>query len=175
MQILVSTPWWFVVFCLLCGAAYSALLYKRSLKKPWHKLLAAIRCLVVSLLCFFLLNPVLVQWLNTEQKPKILMVMDVSESVNAQAPVSKAFIEEWQNAQAALGDDYEVEYLNLGSQLVPSDSIVFKDKRTNIAAMYDFVNQSYSRDNVGAVVLPLMVYTIKAVILCLNNSINTVC
>jgi hypothetical protein len=153
MQILVSTPWWFVVFCLLCGAAYSALLYKRSLKKPWHKLLAAIRCLVVSLLCFFLLNPVLVQWLNTEQKPKILMVMDVSESVNAQAPVSKTFIEEWQNAQAALGNDYEVEYLNLGSQLVPSDSIVFKDKRTNIAAMYDFVNQSYSRDNVGAVVL----------------------
>ena len=153
MQILVSTPWWFIVLCLLCGAVYSALLYKQSLKKTWHKVLAVLRLISVSLICFFLLNPVLVQWLSTEQKPKVLMVMDVSESVPAHGGLPKNFLTDWQNMPEQLGDQYDVEYLNLGTNITSQDSIKFNAKRTHLSAMFDYINQTYSRDNIGAVVL----------------------
>ena len=131
------------MLCLLCGAVYSALLYKQSLKKTWHKVLAVLRLISVSLICFFLLNPVLVQWLSTEQKPKVLMVMDVSESVPAQGGLPKNFLTDWQNMPEQLGDQYEVEYLNLGTNIASQDSIKFNAKRTHLSAMFDYINHDY--------------------------------
>jgi hypothetical protein len=156
MQLLLSSPWWFIPICLLAGFGYAYLLYKPQFKEMPYKVMAALRFLSVSLLCFFLLGPVLVQWLNEVQKPKILMVLDQSESIiaNKYANFYKSdFLNKWTQAKELLGDEYEVEYLSLGSKIKISDSTRFNQKKTNISQLFDYVNNTYARENIGAVIL----------------------
>jgi hypothetical protein len=140
----------------LAGFGYAYLLYKPQFKEMPYKVMAALRFLSVSLLCFFLLGPVLVQWLNEVQKPKILMVLDQSESIiaNKYANFYKSdFLNKWTQAKELLGDEYEVEYLSLGSKIKISDSTRFNQKKTNISQLFDYVNNTYARENIGAVIL----------------------
>lgn len=83
MQLLLSSPWWFIPICLLAGFGYAYLLYKPQFNQMPYKIMAILRFISISLLCFFLLGPVLIQVLNEVQKPKILMVLDQSESILA--------------------------------------------------------------------------------------------
>ena len=156
MQLLLSSPWWFIPICLLAGFGYAYLLYKPQFKEMPYKVMAALRFLSVSLLCFFLLGPVLVQLLNEVQKPKILMVLDQSESIiaNKYANFYKGdFLNKWNQAKELLGDEYEVEYLSLGNSIKISDSTRFNQKKTNISQLFDYVNNTYARENIGAVIL----------------------
>jgi hypothetical protein len=69
--------------CLLVGAAYAWLLYSKN--PPWSKRLnyslAALRFLVVSFLCFLLLDPVIRSFTNSTEKPTVVFAIDNSESV----------------------------------------------------------------------------------------------
>jgi len=118
--------------------------------------MAVLRFLSVSLLCFFLLGPVLIQLLNEIQKPKILMVLDESESIVANKYANyykNEFLKNWLKTNETLGDDYEIEFLSMAKGLKFSDSIHFNQKRTNISQVFDFVNNTYTRENIGAVIL----------------------
>lgn len=118
--------------------------------------MAVLRFLSVSLLAFFLLGPVLVQYLNDVQKPLIVMVMDNSESITAADDVQyykTEFLEQWQDAGNVLGKDYEVEFLNLAGDINRSDSVKFNQKKTNLSILFDHINNTYSRQNIGAVIL----------------------
>lgn len=118
--------------------------------------MAVLRFLSVSLLCFFLLGPVLIQLLNEIQKPKILMVLDESESIVANKYANyykNEFLKNWLKTNETLGDDYEIEFLSMAKGLKFSDSIHFNQKRTNISQVFDFVNNTYARENIGAVIL----------------------
>lgn len=84
------------------------------------------------------------------------MVLDQSESIlaNKYAEFYKGdFLNQWRKAKENLGDDYEVEYLNLGNSIKLSDSVNFNQKKTNISQLFDYVNNTYARENIGAVVL----------------------
>ncbi len=156
MQLLLSSPWWFIPICLLAGFGYAYLLYKPQFNQMPYKIMAILRFISISLLCFFLLGPVLIQVLNEVQKPKILMILDQSESIlaNKYAEYYKGdFLKKWGQAKDKLGDEYEVEYLNLGSNIKISDSTSFTQKRTNISQLFDYVNNTYARENIGAVIL----------------------
>jgi hypothetical protein len=156
MQLLLSYPWWFVAICLLAGFGYAYLLYKPQFKQKPFKTMAVLRFLSVSLLCFFLLGPVLIQLLNEIQKPKILMVLDESESIVANKYANyykNEFLKNWLKTNETLGDDYEIEFLSMAKGLKFSDSIHFNQKRTNISQVFDFVNNTYARENIGAVIL----------------------
>jgi len=155
MQLILSTQWWFILLCLGLGIGYAYLLYKPQFKDTVFKALAVVRALVVSLLAFFLLGPVLVRTSSEIEKPKILMVLDNSESVLSNKNrdfYTKDFLKQWYNLSSELGEDYDVEYLNLGGDVKPADSADFKAKRTDIGSMYDFINNTYAKQNVGAVV-----------------------
>ena len=156
MQLLISYPWWFTALCLLAGAAYAYLLYKPSLRQLSHKIMSVLRFLSVSLLCFFLLAPVLVQNLSTVEKPKVLMVLDNSESITAhnQGTYYRGeFLKEWYAVKDKLGNDYDVQFLNIGNTVTISDSAGFNQKKTNISQAFDYINNTYERQNVGSVVL----------------------
>jgi hypothetical protein len=154
MQLIVSESWWFVLVCLAIGFLYAYLLYSKS-KNKLFMVLAAFRMLVVATLCFFLLEPIIVRYLKRNEQPKILMVLDNSESIqNAKTPENELekFKKQWYNLKAELGENYDVEYLNMGSKSILSDSSNFKDKRSNLSQAFDFINSSYTRQNIGAVV-----------------------
>ena len=55
MELVINTPWWFILLCLALGIAYSYLLYKPQFKDNSYKIMAVLRGLSVSLLAFFLL------------------------------------------------------------------------------------------------------------------------
>ncbi|HEY1045454.1 MAG TPA: hypothetical protein VGF79_03375 [Bacteroidia bacterium] len=156
MQLILSGSWWFAALCLMAGFIYSYLLYKPKFGSTPYKIAAVLRGLLIALLCFFLLDPVLVRLINRVEKPKVLMVMDNSESILADkktAPQMQDFLKKWYAIKEQLGNDYEVEYLNAGGQTAVADSANFKEKKTNLSSVFDYINNTYDKQNIGAVIL----------------------
>ncbi len=156
MQLLISYPWWFIGLCFLTGAVYTYLLYQSKWAAFSYKITAIVRFLCVSILSFFLLSPLLVQKSSQVQKPIVIMAMDNSQSVllNKDSTIYRTeFLKTWQNAKSILGSDYDVQYVRFGSQIKPTDSIYFNEKRSNIGQVYDYINNTYAKQNIGAVVL----------------------
>src|ERR1035438_965870 len=82
----IDYPIWFVAFCFLAGAGYSFLLYrkeKRFSETPkWvRRILPVLRFVTVTLLAFFLLDPLLKNITRTVEKPIIIFAQDNSESI----------------------------------------------------------------------------------------------
>ncbi len=156
MQLLLSTPWWLIILCFLLGAIYAGLLYRSSLNKKSHQLMAVFRFLAISLISFFLLSPILIHRKSRIEKPKVLMILDHSESVISSPKANfykTEFLNQWKNLKSELGSDYEVEFLNLGGTINYSDTVTFNEQRTNLSQVYDFVNNTYNKQNVGAIIL----------------------
>jgi hypothetical protein len=82
-ELLTQSSPWFILLCLLVGAAYSYLLYS---KEPvWgpniNKSLAVLRFIIVSFLCFLILSPIVKQVKNFIEKPILVVAIDNSESL----------------------------------------------------------------------------------------------
>ena len=81
---LIDYPWYFVLFCLLAGAAYAAVLYymgHRRFQRGINLLLASLRFLAVSAICMLLLAPVTRRTVHERQQPLVVLVDDCSQSV----------------------------------------------------------------------------------------------
>ena len=87
MQLLLDYPWYYILFCLLAGAAYSFILYRKTPKqkddtpRSWRLPLALLRFVTVAFIAFLLLAPLVKRHVNTHEKPIIVLAQDVSESV----------------------------------------------------------------------------------------------
>ena len=89
-----SSPWWIFV-CLLVGAVYAFAMYQPlprlvgsgatvgGLDRWTTYGLAALRFVVVSFLCFLLLNPLIRSLRTLTEKPNVVLAIDNSESVVA--------------------------------------------------------------------------------------------
>ena len=85
---IIDYPWYYVLLCLLAGAAYAAALYftgRKAFPKRLRWLLAALRFIAVSAIAFLLLAPVARQTVHERQKPHVVMAADVSQSVAVSA------------------------------------------------------------------------------------------
>ena len=158
-RILLTHSAWFLPLCLLVGAAYAWLLYAKN--PPWSKklnyLLAALRFVVVSFLCFLLLGPVIRYFSNTEEKPTIVFAIDNSESVklfsdsvslrNTQtqlAGISKKLAENGIETAVKSLDAKKDQSLN---------AIAFNQKSTNLDGLLQNIAETYENRNLAAVVL----------------------
>ena len=133
---IIDYPWYYVLFCLLAGAAYAAVMYfvgRRRFGKGINLLLAALRCAAVSAIAMLLLAPVAKQTVNEQQKPVVVVAQDVSESVDTS---------EFRIRNSEFGDEaYEVIYEEFGGST------------TDIAAELEDIASRYQGRNLGAVVL----------------------
>lgn len=88
--LLQSSPWWILV-CLIVGVAYAAAMYQplpgQDIPGGWGKkanyALAAVRFVVVTLLCLLLLNPLVRSIRSSTEKAKVVLAVDNSESMVA--------------------------------------------------------------------------------------------
>src|SRR5207244_30183 len=85
-QLITEKPLWFILLCLLLGAAYAFVLYGNdtSLNEvhPWlKKMMAVLRFLLVSLLAFLLLSPLIKNISYEKEKPIVIIAQDNSESI----------------------------------------------------------------------------------------------
>lgn len=135
---IIDYPWYYILFCLLAGAAYAAGLYlvgHRRFSKRMNLLLAALRFVAVSVIALLLLAPVAKRTVNEQQKPVVVVAQDVSESVDSSQRVVES--EKWQ----VESEECEVVYEEFGGTT------------TDIAAALEDIASRYQGRNLGAVVL----------------------
>ncbi len=135
---IIDYPWYYVLFCLLAGAAYAAGLYlvgHRRFSKRMNLLLAALRFVAVSVIALLLLAPVAKRTVNEQQKPVVVVAQDVSESVDSIQRVVESG--KWK----VESEECEVVYEEFGGTT------------TDIAAALEDIASRYQGRNLGAVVL----------------------
>lgn len=161
MQIITTYPLWYSLFCLALGALLAGLLYFRDrnlsdFSRGVVLFLASLRFVAVSLLAFFLLEPMLKFVREEVQKPIIVVGVDNSESMMMTAD-SVAAVQLADSHLAplanALGTDFEVRSYSLGESVAEASNFDFTDKITDISAFFDEINNRYSNRNLGAVVI----------------------
>lgn len=155
-------PAWFLVLCLLAGAAYAAVLYyrdttfdeKTSGSKWWQYAMAAFRFVAVTVLAVLLLSP-FIRTRNTKQfKPVVAVINDNSESVKTGLKAdTTAYRQQLEKLIDKLGDKYEVVPYNAGDVLKRGVDFSYTDKSTDLSGALDEINSIYYNQNLGAVVI----------------------
>ena len=153
-------PAWFLIFCVLLGLGYAALLYYRDTtfreQAPrLHVWLGIMRWLTITLLSALLLSPLLKSLLTETKKPVVVLAQDQSESAAAdlKGEALEQYIQNWQNLKGALAENYEVHELAFGDQVREGVNFEFTDKVTNLSELLRGVYDLYGGQNLGAVVV----------------------
>lgn len=154
-------PSWYILVCLLCGAAFAFVLYRKNHGIPdasrtllWF--LTALRFLSVSILCFLLFAPLLRLNSRELEKPVILFLQDNTESVTANS--DSTFIKQQypgliQKLAEQLGDKYDFKSFSFDHQLQDSLKNDFSGKETDISTALTELSDRYENVNIGAVIL----------------------
>ncbi len=173
-------PIWYVLLCVLLGAAYAFTLYYRD--HTFHeqsailnRLLGALRFITVTLLSLLLLAPLLRSVITEVQKPIIVLAQDQSESVAAGMPEAArtAYRRAFEELSAELERNYAVQQYAFGSSVREGIDFVYEDKATNISALLNQLYDLYGNQNLGTVILATDgIYNEGSNPLYLNNKIN---
>lgn len=161
MKIILTYPAWYILLCLLIGAAYSGLLYFREKQLPdasvWLKrAIASARFLVVALIAFLLLQPLVKSENRRVEKPVIAIAQDNSESLLI-APDSSFYKTEYltrlNELKEKLSEKYEVKTYTIGASVREGLQVDFKDQTTDLGALFGELFTRYYNRNLGAVIL----------------------
>lgn len=150
---------WYVLLCVAAGAVYAWLLYTK--KAPWSKSLnyglAALRWSVVSIIAFFLLNPLIKQANTIVEKPLWIVAIDNSESVAATMPTDS--LQKIQNKLQDLSAHLQNQEANVAvhtlNQMGGAElgKIKFDRNSTDINAMLSELQSTYENRNLSGVLL----------------------
>ena len=164
MNLILEYPWWFCLFCIIAGFAYSFVLYRKDKSLTeisiWRvRLMAAFRFISITIITFFLLSPLLKTINRTVEKPVIIVAQDNSESLVVGKDSSfykKEYKQNLQKLVSELSDKYEVRTYSFAdkiNELKAIDSLKYNEKQTDISSLFDDIETRYSNRNVGAVIL----------------------
>ncbi|MFD1142909.1 VWA domain-containing protein [Larkinella insperata] len=153
-----SSPWWLLV-CLAVGAVYAFALYQSNAgwSQRMNLALAAFRFLVVSMVCFLLLNPLIRSIQTVTEKPKVVLAIDNSESMTAggRAQLDRALEAASQLRERLTGEDIDVSVQTLGDSLVAGDlkTVAFNRRTTDLSNLLGGIRTAYEGRNLTDVVL----------------------
>jgi hypothetical protein len=160
MQLTLEYPSWYLLFCLIAGLAYAGILYFRdksfSDRPAWLMgLMGTLRFLSAGLLVFFLLSPVLRSILRESRKPVLIIGQDISESVGSalSGPARLQYTKALQGIARTLGDNFDVRYYSFGTSVKEGLDTSFRDKASDLAGFLRYTSDTYSGQNVGAILL----------------------
>lgn len=160
MEILLSTPYWFLIFCVFTGLVFAWLLYARTSEwdevKPWLKrLMTIVRFLTVTFLCFLLLSPFVKTNFREVEKPVIAIAVDNSESMQLDSlhHSPKQIRQSIESLNAELQKNYDVKLYSFGSATKVAGEFDFTEKSTDISNAMEYIQSLYAGRNLGAVVL----------------------
>ncbi|WP_025762302.1 hypothetical protein [Dyadobacter tibetensis] len=152
-ELLFQTPYWFIAFCFLAGAAYAFLLYKTS--SPWGPSanwgLAVARALVVGLIVFLLLNPLVRSVSNQVQKAQLVLAIDNSASLGSFA---KNVRDAGHSLTRKLQEEgFDLRWEDLEGNIPQEDSIQFDAPKTDLSAMLRRLKKGYEGEHLTDVIL----------------------
>ena len=152
-------PSWLIIICLLIGGGYSAILYyrnKQGLGRKSSMALGVLRFIVVFLIAILLLSPMIERLVNIKEDPMILFVQDNTGSIGY-IPDSAYYFEDYpEDARSfteELSRDYDVRTYTFGESFGRNDTFTFDEKFTDMSAIFEGLQTSYSNRNVGAVII----------------------
>ena len=160
MQLTLEYPSWYLIFCLVTGMGFAGVLYFRektfSDRPVWVRvLMAALRFLSATLLAFFLLSPVLRAVQRDSRKPILIVAQDASESIGntLKSKERETYLAQIQRLEEDLGGEFDVRYYSFGSSIREGLDTAFRDKSSDLAGFLRYASDTYSGQNVGAVLL----------------------
>jgi hypothetical protein len=151
---------WFVVFCLLLGALYAAILYYKNRRSGYgaalSNVLSLFRWLSVSFIAFLLLNPLIKNTRQLTERPLIVLGLDNSSSV-AVGNDSAFYYDDYPKMVETLVDDlsgkYDVRIYTFGEGVRSGLNFDYSDKQSDISGFLNEVKNIYSYRNTGALIL----------------------
>jgi hypothetical protein len=118
MQVFLSYPSWFILFCVALAFIYSFLLYYKqrqpeTLQKPIRYLLSLTRFLASFTIAFLLLAPFVKRHFTKTEKPIIVIVEDNSTSINYafKKTDSNQYFKNLLQLKSILSANYEIKKL----------------------------------------------------------------
>ncbi|GAB4034297.1 hypothetical protein GCM10028774_20070 [Spirosoma jeollabukense] len=168
-----SSPWWILV-CLLVGAVYAFAMYQPiprlvgsgatvgGFDKRTTYGLAALRFVVVSFLCFLLLDPLIRSLRTLTEKPKVVLAIDNSESVAAAGrPALNRSLNALQTLRQQLTDKGLDVAIRVFGDSIANDrdggpdltQIPFTSRTTDLSGLLSGIRSDYEGRNLTDVVL----------------------
>ncbi len=156
-----EAPIWFIIFCLLLGAAYAFFLYRKDKQfkelPAWGiRLMAGFRFVSVFLISFLLLSPLVKSISRTVEKPVIIVAQDNSESIRLtsdSAFYNKQYTEQVDDLVDKLSENYTVNTYSFGEQLSKGIDFSYSEKLTDFSDLFNEIENRYINRNVGALIL----------------------
>jgi hypothetical protein len=154
------SPLWLLLIFLIAGLiAYWLYRGDKVLRevKPWLPLVLAIfRFISLSLIAFFLLEPLIKSEERDIQRPIVAIAVDNSESIQNGSD-STYYKNELANELEQLANDlassYEVELFSFDENVSPASSFDFNGKITNLSKLMNEFETRYYNRNLGAIIL----------------------
>lgn len=154
---------WFTLLCLSIAGLGAWTLYRNNpidssgkFGKWVNPTLAVLRFLTLFFLCFLLLGPVMKYWTHQTEKPIVVLAIDGSKSILANKDsgfYQNEFLQGIRNLENSLGENYEVKTYTFGGNLTPNFDGKYLEKETNISGILNEINNNYSGQPLGAIVL----------------------
>jgi hypothetical protein len=161
MDLISELPWYYFFLCLAAAGLYSFALYRKEKQKETFSrrllyILTALRFFSVLIICLLIMNLLLKRTINQTEKPLIIFAMDNSASILAgkdSSFIKNEFINNINKLSAELSDKYKVQTLLFGSKVEQGDKPAFTDKETDISQLLNELDNNYSNQNIGALVV----------------------
>ncbi len=142
--------WWLLPAILISSAAaffkYKKLTGLPDIPQGVAVLLSTLRFLILLFLSGLILNPALSLLKRTKEKPVLVLAQDNSESLLKNRDslyYNGEYRESLEKIAAKLGEQFEVVRLTFGNRVQRNGKIDFSEKRTDIAAVTDYVRQNF--------------------------------
>ncbi|MEM1327874.1 MAG: hypothetical protein AAGI23_18085 [Bacteroidota bacterium] len=153
-------PTWYFLLCIALGVIVALVLYYKDQRRQeqsnaLHWGMGILRALAVTGISALLLAPLLRSIKTETQAPIVVVAQDVSESVAAEMSeeAQAVYRNQLSALSAELGKNYELVELSFGEDVREGIDTVFQDKYSNISDALQYVQDAYSDQNLGAVVV----------------------
>lgn len=157
--ITIHSPW-FILLCILLGLLYAAILYYKERNHDFPLILKWImgisRMVVISLIAFFLLEPLMKTQKKYTEEPLIILAQDNSQSIISGKDSSYYLNDYKQNLNnliANIEQKYTLKKYTFGDGTSEKFELDFQDKITDFSEFFDEVDQRLSGRNIGAMII----------------------
>ena len=161
MELELGYPNYFLLLCFAIGLIYSLGLYLKSKKKSnlsktaIHSLFI-VRFLIVSTLCFLLLEPTYKTVKEKKEKPIVIFAQDNSKSILLSKD-SSFFLNGYSDSivrfSKKIAAKYDVDFLKFGSVVEEDFDYSFNDKTTDIDELFCQIGNKYYGRNLSTVII----------------------
>ncbi len=129
-------------------------MYKSKKRSKRYVLLTFLRFLTLFSVLLLLINPKFEKVTYFNEKPNLVIAVDNSESVSylKQNEKAKQLLDDLQSNKD-LNERFNLDVYSFGKELKPLDSLTFNERQSNVAQVFDNLNQVYNTSIAPTIVI----------------------